>query len=135
MYINGLAEMPVQDISLQDMYFEAENGITMKNAQNIELHQVRINTTRGSAVTATNVQRLELDGVSTTKPIAGKPVLQLTDVQDAWIHGCWPVAGTDLFLQVKGAACKNVIISHNELSNATRGTDIATEAKEAVKEK
>jgi hypothetical protein len=56
-------------------------------------------------------------------------------VQDVLLRNCWPIAGTGTFVQVKGAASKNVIIRDNEWSNATRSMDIATEAKDAVKEK
>ncbi len=69
MYINGLAEMPVEEVSLHDVYFEAETGITIHNAKDIQLHKVRINVKKGSPLVTDNVQRLEVDGFSSgTKP-------------------------------------------------------------------
>lgn len=62
MYINGLDEMPVQEISLHDVYFEAENGITIRKAKDIELHKVRINVKKGSPLVTENVQGLQIDG-------------------------------------------------------------------------
>ena len=50
MYINGLDEMPVQEISLNDVVFEAETGIVIKNAKDIELHNVRVNTKTGQCI-------------------------------------------------------------------------------------
>jgi polygalacturonase len=135
MYVNGLDEMPIQEISLTDVVFEAENGIVLKKAKDIAFHNVRINTKTGSALVADHVQQLKLDGISTNIPLANVPVIRLTDVQDVLLRNCWPVAGTGTFVQVKGAANKNIIIRDNEWSNATRPVDIATEAKEAVKEK
>jgi polygalacturonase len=69
MYINGLDEMPVQEISLHDVYFEAENGITIRKAKDIELHKVRINVKKGSPLVTENVQDLRVDGLTSgTKP-------------------------------------------------------------------
>jgi len=68
-YINGLAEMPVEEVSLHDVYFEAESGISIRNAKDIQLHKVRINVQKGSPLVTDNVQRLEIDGfTSGTKP-------------------------------------------------------------------
>lgn len=64
MFINGLDEMPVQEVSLHDVYFEAEEGITIRKAKNIELHKVRINVKRGSPLVTENVQGLKIDGFS-----------------------------------------------------------------------
>ena len=135
MYVNGLDEMPIKEVSLTDVVFEVENGIVLKKAKDIAFHNLRINTKTGSALMADHVQQLELDGISTNIPLVNVPVIRLTDVQDVLLRNCWPIAGTGTFVQVKGAACKNIIIRDNEWSNATRPVDIATEAKEAVKEK
>ncbi len=69
MYINGLDEMPVQEVSLHDVYFEAENGITIRKAKDIELHKVRIKVKKGSPLVTENVQGLRIDGFSSgTQP-------------------------------------------------------------------
>lgn len=62
LYINGLDEMPVQEISLNDVYFEAEQGITIRKAKDIELNKVRINVKRGSPLVTENVQQLSVNG-------------------------------------------------------------------------
>ena len=62
LYINGLEEMPVQEFSLSDAYFEAEQGITIRKAKDVELHKVRINVKRGSPLVTENVQGLSVDG-------------------------------------------------------------------------
>lgn len=64
MFINGLDEMPVQEISLHDVYFQVENGITIRKAKDIELHKVRIHIKRGSPLVTENVQGLKIDGFS-----------------------------------------------------------------------
>ncbi|MEO5683012.1 MAG: glycoside hydrolase family 28 protein [Chitinophagaceae bacterium] len=131
MYINGLEEMPVQEISLNDVVFDAETGITMRNAKDIELHHVRVNTKTGPALQAENVERLEIDGFVTAKPLADMALIKLLNVHDVLLHHCWLFPGTKLFADIKGAETSNVKIQQNVLSGALIST--ATEVKkEAV---
>jgi hypothetical protein len=118
MYINGLDEMPVQEISLNDAVFEAETGIVIKNAKDIELHNVRVNTRSGSALQADRVERLDIDGLLSAKPITDVPVIKLTNVQEVLIRNCWPFAGTKIFAVIGGENTKNVKLMNNELGEA-----------------
>ncbi len=119
MYINGLEEMPVSEISLNDVVFEAETGIVIKNANDIELHNVRVNTKTGSALSAEKTTRLDIDGLTTAKPIDAVPVVKLINVQDVLLRNCWLFAGTKIFATVNGAETKNVKLSNNEAGEAT----------------
>ncbi|MEO6731675.1 MAG: glycoside hydrolase family 28 protein [Ferruginibacter sp.] len=118
MYINGLDEMPVQEISLNDVVFEAETGIVINNAKDIELHNVRVNTKTGSALQATQVQRLDVDGLVSAKPITDIPLIKLMNVQDVLLRNCWPFAGTKIFAAINGAETKSVRMLNNELGEA-----------------
>lgn len=119
MFINGLDEMPVQEISLNDVAFEAETGIVIKNAKDIEFHNVRVNTKRGSALQAEKVERLDIDGLLSAKPIADVPLIKLNNVQDVMMRNCWPFKGTKIFATINGAETKNVKLINNELGEAT----------------
>jgi Glycosyl hydrolases family 28 len=119
MYINGLDEMPVQEISLNNVVFEAETGIVIKNAKDIELHNVRVNTKTGSALQADKVERLDIDGLVSAKPIVDVPLIKLNNVQDVLVRNCWPFAGTKIFATINGAETKNVKLGNNELGEAT----------------
>jgi hypothetical protein len=118
MYINGLDEMPVQEISLNDCVFEAETGIVIKNAKDIELHNVRVNTKTGSAITVDKTQRLDIDGLTSAKPITDVPLIKLNNVQDVLLRNCWPFNGTKIFAAINGAETKNVKLLNNELGEA-----------------
>jgi polygalacturonase len=118
MFINGLDEMPVQEISLNDVVFEAETGIVIKNGKDIELHNVRVNTKKGPALQAEKVERLDIDALLSAKPLADAPLVKLTNVQDALIRNCWPFAGTKIFAEIKGGDTKYVKLSNNELGDA-----------------
>lgn len=130
MYINGLSEMAVQEISLNDVVFDAVTGITINNAKDIELHNVRVNTTTGPAVQATKTQRLTLDAVVSATPLENTPIVKLTDVQDVLLQHCWLFKGTTLFASINGAATKGIKLRNNELAGAQViiGNEVAKEA-------
>jgi polygalacturonase len=67
-YINGLDEMPVENISFHDVYIEAERGFTIRNAKNIELRYVTVNTKVGKGIKTENVTELEQEKVKTNNP-------------------------------------------------------------------
>ncbi len=119
-YINGISEMPAEDITFNDIQFDAERGATIKQAKNIELHNVRITTKQGASLMAENVQGLTLDGFKTLKPVEGKPTIDLLNVQDVFLYNANPVKGTDVYLQVKGASTKNVLLKGNNFVQVKR---------------
>lgn len=132
-YISGLAEMPVENVTFNDIQFEAKTGAILKEAMNIEFHNVRIDTREGAALTAERVVGLTIDGVKTLNPVAGKPVIDLKDVQDGFMYNCSPVKNTGTFLQVQGEASKNIILKHNNFIYAetpvVAGAEVKTEVK------
>jgi polygalacturonase len=131
-YINGLDEMPVEGITFNDIQFIAESGIVIKKAKNIELHNITVTTTKGPAVSVENVDGLELDGVKTMKPITGVSAIVLNDVQNVFVHSCWPVIGTETFLQLKGKQTKGIVVKNNNFINATKPLVKADDVNEVV---
>ncbi|GAA4736264.1 glycoside hydrolase family 28 protein [Flavisolibacter ginsenosidimutans] len=119
-YINGIAEMPVEDITFNDIQFDAQTGAVIKEAKNIELHNVRITTQQGSSINAENVSDLTIDGVKTLKPIAGKPVIDLVNVQNVFLYNCNPVKGTETFLNVRGDKTKTILLKNNNFMYASK---------------
>jgi polygalacturonase len=122
-YINGLVEMPIEGITFNDIQLNADNGALIKNANNIEFHNVTINTKTGSALTADNIQRLEIDGVKSASPVAATPLISLNNVQDVFVHNSWPLAGSSVFMQVKGANTKNLNFKGNNFKNLAKVLD------------
>ncbi|HSC55029.1 MAG TPA: glycoside hydrolase family 28 protein [Phnomibacter sp.] len=119
MYINGLDEMAVSEISLNDVVFEAETGIVMRNAKDIELHQVRVNAKTGPALSVEKTERLLLNGFSSATPSTTFPLIKLLNTQQVLVKDCWPFAGTKTFAEISGAATQNIILQNNILGDAT----------------
>jgi Glycosyl hydrolases family 28 len=112
-YINGLAEMPVEDISFNDIQFVAQRGAIMKEATNIELHNVRITAKEGTSLLAENVQGLVIDGVKSMMPVPLQPCIDLKNVEDVFVYNCQPAKGTDLFIHLAGDRSKNIVLKNN----------------------
>ncbi len=115
--INGLAEMFIENISFNDVQIDSDAGFVINNAKGIEFHQVTITTKNGSSIKADNTKDIEINGLKSLKPIANVPLISFNNVENAFVHHCWPVVGTTIFLQLKGAQSTNINLKGNFLSN------------------
>jgi polygalacturonase len=118
-FINGLAEMPVEDITFSDIQFDAQTGATIKEAKNIEFHNVRITTKQGSSISGENINGLTIDGVKTLAP-NDKPTIDLTNVQNLFLYNCNVSMPTAVFLSLKGEKTKNVTLKNNNFAHAIK---------------
>jgi polygalacturonase len=132
-FINGLDEMPVENISFNDIYMEANTGFRIRKAKNIELHNVIINVRQGSAVVTEMVKEIELDAVKTNKPLADAPVITMLDTESAFIRNCRPVIGTALFLVLKGATTNHILLKGNSFDLVKKAIEQSEEVKGSVR--
>ncbi|KAA8486392.1 glycoside hydrolase family 28 protein [Arcticibacter tournemirensis] len=116
-YINGLEEMPVENISFNDMNMDAETGFQIKNAANIEMHNLHINTKKGPALKSENVKTLVVDGLKSFTPLPGVAIADLTNTEDAFFYNSFPVSGTEIFLKLSGEQTKGIVLKNNNLRN------------------
>lgn len=130
MYINGLDEMPVSEISLHDVVFEAERGITIKNANDIQLHNVRVNTKQGSALKVYNTQRLLISGFENAKPLQDKPVIVLNNTKNVLVQQSWPFDGAGKYLEISGEHTRNINLKDNLFKQELILIDKEVNAKE-----
>ncbi len=131
-YLNGLEEMPIENVTFTDLQIRAKTGFVIKSARDIAFHQVKVNTETGSSIHAENVQLLEINAVKNSTPKAGKPILDFVNVQDAFITQAFPVAGTDIYLKISGAKSQNITLESNQLKAAKTPVLKADEVKEEI---
>jgi len=79
-----------------------------------------------------NAKEIELDAIKTNKPLAGVPVIAATNVESLFIRNCRPVAGTDLFLQLKGKQTDHVLLQGNSFDLTKKVTEKAEEVTGSV---
>ncbi|MDB5193642.1 MAG: glycoside hydrolase family 28 protein [Segetibacter sp.] len=131
-FINGLAEMPVEDITFNDMQFQAKTGATIKEARNIEIHNVRITTETGSSLNAENVSNLTINNFKTLKPVSGVSNITLNNVQQVFLYNNNLETPTQVFLTVKGDKTKGVTMKNNNLGAALKALVKGDEVEERI---
>jgi polygalacturonase len=131
-YLNGLAEMPIENVTFSNINIDAKQGFTVKEARNIAFHNVQVNPQMGPAVRAENVQQLRLDGLRSTMPSATTPLVELTNTEDAFIYNTFPAASTETFLKLKGAKTRNIVLQNNNFKYVKAPVSQEAEVKEKV---
>jgi polygalacturonase len=116
--IEGLPEMPISGLRISDVIASAKVGLKARRTLALELHDVQVNAESGPAFLVRDSKELELDGVSTRKPLAGTPVIRLDGCAGAIVRGSRAFEGTDTFLSVAPGELKSVIREGNTLDNA-----------------
>jgi polygalacturonase len=136
-FIYGLAEMPVEDVSLNDVsiamaadakpgYADMADdlelmrraGIFVRNARRLRLHNVEVSGQLGPALSIADSADIELSASTTRTPAADAPMILMRDVGGAFVHGCRASADSGVFLQVEGKHTTGIILSGNDLSHA-----------------
>ena len=130
--IVGIEEMPVDQITFNDIQMDAKQGFSILNAKNIEFHQTTINTKIGSSLKTENVERIEIDGFKTLSPLENTPVIQLINTKNAFIHNSWPLMGSPYFVQLSGSQTSGITIKNNNFINLKSPVLKDQEVKEQV---
>ncbi|MBN1505633.1 MAG: glycoside hydrolase family 28 protein [Sedimentisphaerales bacterium] len=117
-FVLGLREMPVENVTFSHINIEAEKGFSCKDAKNIAFKDVQINTKKGPALICEDVAGLEVEGLTTLTPHPEDAVVDLTNVVEAFIHGCRTTAGTQVFLHVQGRNSRAILVQGNDLRQA-----------------
>lgn len=126
-YLNGLEEMPIDNISFNDINMEAKTGFNIRNSNRIEFHNVQVNTELGPSLKAENVNNLTVNGFKSYTPHQNAAVISLKDVSDAFIYNAFPVSGTTSYLKINGEKTKNISLGNNNFKYTK--TPVVTEGK------
>lgn len=112
-YLNGLEEMPINEVTFNDINLTAESGFSIGNASNIEFHNVTVDTQLGGALKALKVNNLIIDGLKSNKNPANAAVIDLTNVSDLFLYNAFPTAETITYLKLSGAETRNIYLGNN----------------------
>uniref|UniRef100_Q02B93 Glycoside hydrolase, family 28 n=1 Tax=Solibacter usitatus (strain Ellin6076) TaxID=234267 RepID=Q02B93_SOLUE len=121
--IEGLPEMNVSNLRISDFIGSAKTGVKAYHTDGLELHHVQINAESGPAFLIRDSKDLELDGVSTRKPLAGMPVVRLDRCPGAVVRNSRVFANTGTFLSVGAGELKGVALEGNALGRAEKPTE------------
>jgi len=112
-FINGLEEQWVEDISFSDMQLQTTEGITLKNARRIQFRNVLLETKLGAAIKATNVENLLVSDACVKELQPGKPVFQFAHVRGANIRFTQVPSSVTQFIETQGQ-CEHIEEFQNE---------------------
>jgi polygalacturonase len=118
--IEGLPEAPVSGLRISDVIASGNSGMRAYHTQALELHHVQMNVDHGPAFLIQDSHDLELDGVSTRRPLAGVPVIRLDRCPGTIVRGSRAFEGTGTFLSVAPGELKSIVFSGNTLADTTK---------------
>ena len=93
------------------------------NTVRLELHNVQVNAESGPAFLIRDSKELELDAVSTRKPLPGTPVIRLDHCPGATVRASKASASTGTFLSVAPGELKGIVLIGNALGGARQATE------------
>lgn len=125
---SGLAEMPLDGISVSDMELDAESGISIVDARNISFHNVVVNTLAGPALRATRTSGLELDTFRTLASHDRAPLCDLSEVKNVFIHGCSVPPETEESVRAQAQCAPEIVMEGNHFGPAKTTLVQAAEA-------
>lgn len=121
--IDGLPEMPIAALRLTDIVGSGKVGLTARYTDALELHQVKLSADGGPVFAIESATNLELDGVTSRKPIAASPVLRLTQTPGAILRNSRAFPGTETFLSAGPGELKSLHLEGNVLGDAKTPTE------------
>jgi polygalacturonase len=131
--IEGLPEMPIQDISISNFVAHgAGTGITCSNVAGMNFENVAIQAEKGPALEVSNVRDIEIRRFSDRNPKKDQPAIRFENVSDGLIHSCTAAAGAGAFLEIKGTGNRDISLMANRLGRAAREVVLTAGATEAA---
>ena len=127
----GLEEMPIHDVSFNNINIEARDGVIVEWAKNITFRDVRIDASAGSPFKISNVDNGMFNNVWTGTPIADKVLLSVKDSKDLFIQGCFPMSGSKSFLKMDGIN-HGIVLKNNYLDRLPQVLDIESSDKNII---
>jgi Glycosyl hydrolases family 28/Pectate lyase superfamily protein len=118
--VEGLPRMPISGLRISDVIASGKSGVKAYNTDAMELHNVQVNAERGPAFLIRDSKDLELDGVSTRRPLADTPVIRLDRCPGAIVRRSRAFSGTGPFLSTGPGESKSVVLEGNSLDSARK---------------
>ena len=120
--IEGLPEMPIDNLRLTDVIGNAKEGLRAFNTKGLELHGVRLDVEGGVPFLIRDAENLDIDGVQTRAPKSGQPVVRIDSAKNVTFRNniAWP--GTGIFLSIAPEIKSQVMLLNNNLGAAATAT-------------
>lgn len=121
--IHGLPEKSIEQLRFSDITASGAEGFICDYSNDIELHNVRVDSASGSAFSFQRVKGLDLDGVGSAAPRPDAPVVDLSFCGGVWVHASRAAQGTGTFISDQGRAPGDLELTDNDLKGAKVAVD------------
>ena len=110
--VEGLPERFLQNLRFQNIVAgRVKTGVTLSRARGVSVSGLSVDCSPGPLVQASDVDRLELHRMQVAEPSRRDPVIDLADVNDAFIHGCDVGPGAPRFISAE--RCRGLMRANN----------------------
>jgi polygalacturonase len=130
--IAGLAEMPIENLRINDVIATGKGGVRVRYARGLELHNVQMTPDAGAPFVLRDSPGLRLTNVSTRGVAAGLPVIRLDRCPDAIVRGGGAYDAHGVFLSVGAGEAKNVVLEPARLPLEEKAADFWTNTEEKL---
>jgi polygalacturonase len=125
--LTGLEEMPIKNISFTDINLVTVTGVSIERSEDISLHHVRIDNSQGPALIFNDCSQIEIDGFSSSMPVAGEALISMKNVKQAYIHDCYQPVRTDIFIKLEGAGTDRIILGKDNAIQSVKLSELSSE--------
>lgn len=130
--VEGLPEMPVQELSISNFVADAGEGIFCSNVSGIRFDNIAVNADKGPAMSAADVREIEVYRFSAKRPKRDQPAIRFQNVNDGLIHSSTAAEGTGTFLELKGSGNREISLIANRLARASQEIGFVEGASETA---
>ena len=116
--IHGLPEKAIGQLRFSDITASGVKGFVCDQTNDIELHNVRVDVSTGSAFDFHGVRGLCLDGIRSATPPPNAPVISLSLCKAVWLRASHADPGTGTFIRDPGRGAGDLELTDNDLKAA-----------------
>lgn len=113
-YISGIEEMPIEELSFNNINMTAHEGFTASVGKNIQFNNVDLAVEKGPSFAFTDCDGIVLNDVKSKTPIKGQAVVELNSANNILINNCFPLVPTDIFCE---SVKSNIVWGNNFMNN------------------
>lgn len=111
--IFGLPEAPIEGLSITNSTFEAKNGFSIRNTNELDLRDVKIKNQKGVSLEIITSTSVTIDNIKATPRSIETPAIKLLDSKDILIHHCKSEKKLVTFLSAKNTKALILDLDHN----------------------
>ncbi len=128
-FLNGLVEMPVENITISNAQFFSRTGMRFRNVKGIELQQVHIKVENFKALSIENGTDIHLQDLRLKDVPETSPVITIINSENIRVIRSAALRPAGTFVEVKGAGNKGIELADNWLGKGAKVFALSDGAK------